>query len=192
MDDRKITLQEAAKLSYDGSYDVVVEDNVLYERCHELECFLECLAKEPTQLGEGVEWYDLDDGLDVDAKVHKGLLTRKDSRGLVKALLHQTDMFAGKGWPTMSFIIGSPGIGKTRTLAYALRELLRRENVNVQYFFQKTKTASLFLRREGKTHAYKSAPETSIEACGTLFRDRLENDKLQTFFLNIQGCHHEA
>ena len=179
MDDRKITLQEAAKLTYDGSYDVVVEDNVLYERCHELECFLECLAKEPTQLGEGVEWYDLEDGLDVDAKVHKGLLTRKDSRGLVKALLHQTDMCAGKGWPTMSFIIGSPGIGKTRTLVYALRELLRRENVNVQYFFQKTKTASLFLRREGKTHAYKSAPETRIEAYGTLFRDQLENDKRQ-------------
>ena len=185
MKKQTITLIEAAKLTYGGSYDVNIldENNVLYERNHELERFvLESLAKQPTQLGEGVEWNDLDDGLDIDSKISKGLLTRKDSRGLVKDLLLQANKYAKNNWPTMSFIIGSPGIGKTRTLTYVLRQLLQRENVNVQYFFQKSNRAHLFLRRNGKTYAYETV-ETVQGASGTLFGNKLESDKLDTFIL---------
>lgn len=95
------------------------------------------LAREPEHLGEGVEWYDLNDGIDPDSKDKKGLLTRKDCRGVVDAVLQRTNHFAEKPSASMSFIIGSAGIGKTRTLTYALRQLLQQENENVQYFSQK-------------------------------------------------------
>ena len=183
---KRITLTEAAKLTYSGSYedvDIVDVGEVLYERSPELETFVKSLAREPTQLGEGVEWYDLDDGVDLDSKVvSRGLLTRKDSRGIVDTVLNQANKYAKHSWPTMSFIVGSPGIGKTRTFTYVLRQLLQKENVNVQYFHQKTGLASLFLRRNGTTYAYKSQQVPPI-ASGSLFGTKLETDHLQTFIL---------
>eukprot|EP00978_Attheya_sp_CCMP212_P006624 scaffold15348_cov57-Attheya_sp.AAC.3 len=68
----------------------------------------------------------------------------------------------------MSFIIGSPGIGKSRTLTFLLRELLKRDTVNVQYFDQTAKRALLFLRREGMTYAYKGL-RAPVIAHGALF-----------------------
>jgi hypothetical protein len=153
----KVTLTEEAKYTYDGSYNVDITDGqVLYKRSPSLEAFVEALAKEPAQLGEGVDWYDLGDGLDVDSIITKGLITRKDSRGVVDAILRRATKHATFAWPSMSFIIGSPGIGKTRTLTFVLRQLLQNENVNVQYVDQKTETASIFLRRNGTKHILTS------------------------------------
>ena len=180
---KRVTLAEAAKCTFAASDGVdIIDGELLFRRSPELEAFAETLAREPTQLGEGVEWYDLDDGIDIDSKMSKGLLTRKDSRGIVNAVLLQANKYGKHNWPSMSFIIGSPGIGKTRTLTYALRVLLQHENVNVQYIFQKTKTASLFLRRNGTTYAYAS-DDFPQKASGSLFRNNLETELLQTYIL---------
>eukprot|EP00978_Attheya_sp_CCMP212_P030917 scaffold115211_cov41-Attheya_sp.AAC.2 len=142
----------------------------------------EALAAEPVLLGNGVEWYDLADGLDNDSKKVHGLLTRKDSRGLIDAVIRNANIHVDQSWPTMSFIIGSPGIGKTRALAFALRQMLQNENVNVQYFLQKEFSAILFLRRNGKTYAYKSGRGVPEIAYGDLFSDFF-TDRLRTYIL---------
>jgi hypothetical protein len=82
----------------------------------------------------------------------------------------------------MSFIIGSPGIGKTRALAFALRQMLQNANVNVQYFSQKDTTAILFLRRNGITYAYESDNLVPEIASGDLF-SRDFTDRLRTYIL---------
>ena len=103
-----VTLMEAAKISYSGPYDVEITDrSVPYKRSDRLEAFVDTLSREPEDLGEGVEWYDLNDGIDIDSTHNKGLFTRNDSRGVVDAVLQRADEFAQKRWGSMSFIIGS-------------------------------------------------------------------------------------
>jgi hypothetical protein len=179
------TLEQIAQyISYDGDYDVCITDGMVrYERSPSLEKFVKALAEEPVPLGNGVEWYDLEDGLDRDSRLVTGILTRKDSRGLIDAVIHNADKHVDKS-STMSFIIGSPGIGKTRALAFALRQMLQNANVNVQYFSQKENTAILFLRRKETTYAYKSksglfGPKA---ASGHLFTDALAYN-LRTYIL---------
>lgn len=178
----RVPLLEAAKLTYTGSYDVELDDDGrVYKRSRRLEAFVTSLAQAPEKLGKGVEWYDLQDGLDSDSEDKKGLVTRKDSRGIVDAVLKHAH--AGKYSRTMSFIIGSHGIGKTRTLTYLLRQVLQQENVNVQYFDQKETQASLFLRRNGMTYAYVSALIIPAPAQGSLFTRHLETNDLRTYIL---------
>ena len=82
-----VTLTEAAKYTFAGSDDVEIADgSVRYKRDYKREAYVESLARDPEDLGEGVEWYDLGDGIDVDSRESKGLFTRKDSRGIVDAV----------------------------------------------------------------------------------------------------------
>eukprot|EP00978_Attheya_sp_CCMP212_P004733 scaffold10364_cov61-Attheya_sp.AAC.9 len=154
-DSTEIYLSEAAKLSYAAPPN------------EEVQAFAESLDTPFEQLEEGVEWLDLQGGLDADSSLQsKGLITRTHSRGISAAVLARTEEDDLR--LSMSFIIGSSGIVKSRTLTFLLRELLKRDTVNVQYFDQKAKRALLFLRRGGMTHAYKglSAP---VIAHGALF-----------------------
>mmetsp|Transcript_35825 Transcript_35825/g.86421 ORF Transcript_35825/g.86421 Transcript_35825/m.86421 type:complete len:602 (+) Transcript_35825:49-1854(+) len=182
---KTVNLLEASKFAYDGPHDVNILDSVtdvLYERSSTLEDFVECLAKEPRRLAKGVEWYDLEYGLDNDSKASKGLVTRRGSRDLLKALFLEASKASEENLPTMSFIVGSPGIGKTRTLTSALRELLKQDNVNVQYFSQKASEIKLFLRRKGKTYAYEGTTVHKT-ATSTFFGNKLESKKIGTFIL---------
>jgi hypothetical protein len=176
---QEVTLAEIAQYtSYDGagSYDVCITDGMVrYERSPRLEGFVEALAADPVRLGNGVEWYDLDDGLDQDSTVARGLLTRKDSRGLIDAVIRNANKYVDQSRSTMSFLIGSPGIGKTRALAFVLRQMLQNANVNVQYFLQKESNAILFLRRNEITYAYEIAS-------GALFSKAFA-DRLRTYIL---------
>lgn len=187
-DPKTVTLLEAAKGTFTAFNDVGIIDDYgyLFERNPGLEAFTESLATESTKLAEGVEWHDLNDvdGIDADSTNFKGLLTRKDSRGIIGAWFMHAEKHARHKWPSMAFIIGSPGIGKTRTLTYALRVLLQYENVNVQYICQKTGTTHLFLRRSGTTYTY-SSPTYAEKATGTLFyRNSATEDKsLHTYIL---------
>ena len=181
-----VNLTDIAEGTYTGSYDVanLLDGTLVYKKSTQLKDFADdLLATEPTQLGEGVEWYDLKYGIDSDSRLYKGLLTRKNSRGVVEAVIKKATKYATiDDSPSMSFIIGSPGIGKTRTLTFALRQLLlQNDDVNVQYFNQKNAEAYLFLRRRGITYAFKAkmVPE---KANGCLFSFELKKDLL-TFIL---------
>lgn len=161
----------AKKLDFAPSENEVLVDinNIRFRRCHDTEMFannlIECQVEE---LGEGVEWLDLKYGIDIDSAVHsKGLITRGHSRGISAAILSKTEALA----LSMSFIIGSPGIGKTRTLTFLLRELLKKDTMNVQYFDQKNAKAVVFLRRGGTTYSYRSIAPVPERAEGALFGD---------------------
>jgi hypothetical protein len=71
------------------------------------------------------------------------LITRRLSRGVVANCF-------GESEPSSTLAItGSPGIGKSMTLLYALQQALLFENACVILFLQKTRDAHLYIRRNG-------------------------------------------
>jgi hypothetical protein len=172
-EETRVSLSTAAKFCYAAPANEAIFDEhskVLFRRCPLLEAFAKSLTEMPVErLGEGVEWLDLKEGIDFDSSQNStGLITRTHSRGVSAAVLTRTEKLR----MSMSFIIGSPGIGKTRTLTFLLGQLLRKDTVNVQYFHQKGSEAMLFLRRRGLTHAYRSVVDVADKAHGTLFARR--------------------
>ncbi len=69
----------------------------------------------------------------------------------------------------MAAITGSPGIGKSWTLFYALQQALLYDGARVLFFFQKQNSASLYLRKNNKMYAW-TVLTTQTFAGGALFR----------------------
>jgi hypothetical protein len=78
------------------------------------------------------------------------LITRRLSRGVVANCF-------GESEPSSTLAItGSPGIGKSMTLLYALQQALLFENACVIFFLQQRRDAHLYIRRNGCIFAWTS------------------------------------
>ena len=92
-------------------------------------------------VGEDIEVTKLVEPLDIDRKSGRNLITRRLSRGVV------ADCFARSEMDSTYAIVGSPGIGKSWTLIYALQQALLYENACVLLCFQKDNMAIVCVRR---------------------------------------------
>lgn len=130
----------------DGNALKNVKDNVLKNDW----VFKESLTKIVTDLvntpadmvGYDVEVTKLRSVFPVDRKNGKNLITRSLSRGVV------ADCFEHSEADSVYAIVGSPGIGKSWNLVYALQQALLYENACVLFCFQKRELAWVCIRKK--------------------------------------------
>ncbi len=126
---------------------------------------VELVNTDADMLGEDIECTKL---TSIPTKINPSdksceLLTRPESRGVVSNIFHR---FAVKG--AFAALTGSPGIGKSWTLFYALQQALLYDGATVLFFFQKRDKAVMYLRRNNKVYAWTSISKQS--AGSSLFR----------------------
>jgi len=119
-------------------------------------------------LGENIECTSLTSiPLEINARDRSHeLLTRPESRGVVHDCFHRFQRDPDLG--SVEAITGSPGIGKSWTLFYALQQALLYDGATVLFFFQKSNDAVMYLRRENKMYAWTS--KSALEADSNLFK----------------------
>jgi hypothetical protein len=116
-----------------------------------------------TMIGHGVEQTTIINNFGIDDKENgKNLLTRPESRGIVGKAL------TGELRETCE-MVGSPGIGKSWSLIYALQQSCLFDGANVCLFVSKYNTAYLFLRRGKKIYAWSRVHGSGDEALGPFF-----------------------
>ncbi len=86
------------------------------------------------------------------------LLTRPESRGVVSDVFHRFAAEADDGG-SVAAMTGSPGIGKSWTLLYALQQALLYDGATVLFFFQKDVIAVMYQRRNNVIYAWKKKVE---------------------------------
>jgi hypothetical protein len=115
-----------------------------------------------TMIGHGVEQTTIINNFGIDDKENgKNLLTRPESRGIVGKAL------TGELRETCE-MVGSPGIGKSWSLLYALQQACLFDGANVCLFVSKDSMAYLFLRRGNKMYSWSRTFEG--KAFGPFFR----------------------
>ena len=110
------------------------------------EYFMSLVNSSSYMAGEDIEVTKLVNPIFVDQFNGKNLITRPLSRGVVADCL----ALSKKG--STYAISGSPGIGKSWTLIYALQQALLYENVCVLFCFQKAGIAIVCIRRNNKIY----------------------------------------
>ncbi len=119
---------------------------------------VEMVNTDAEMLGEGVECTTLKSipiEINVKDNMASELLTRPESRGVVSDIFRRFAKEADEGG-SVAAITGSPGIGKSWTLLYALQQALLYNGATVLFFFQKPKYAVMYLRRNNKIYAWIS------------------------------------
>jgi hypothetical protein len=107
------------------------------------------LVNSPSKMvGHDLEVTELPLAFPIDRKNGRNLITRSLSRGVV------ADCYEHSKPGSVHAIVGSPGIGKSWSLIYALQQALLFENVCVLYCFQKKGIAWLCIRKKDKIHAW--------------------------------------
>jgi hypothetical protein len=99
-------------------------------------------------IGEDLEVTKLEDTFFIDKLSGCNLITRCLSRGVV------ADCFTRSEYRTNHAIVGSPGIGKSWTLIYALQQALLFENACVMLWFQMDEKAIVCIRRNNFIYAW--------------------------------------
>ena len=118
-------------------------------------------------IGEDMEVTKLKQYMDVDDSQGCNLITRRLSRGVV------ADCFQRSQKGSIYAIVGSPGIGKSWTLIYALQQALLYEDVCVLFFFQKRINAIACIRRNGKIYVWCNRHPELHKCCSSdLFQNR--------------------
>jgi hypothetical protein len=130
---------------------------------------VELVNADAEMLGEGIECTKLRSiPIEINPKDKSyELLTRPESRGVVSNIFHQFQLEADDGGSVAS-MTGSPGIGKSWTLFYALQQALLYDGATVLFFFQKEDQGVLFLRRNNNIYAWTST--SRLYANSNLFR----------------------
>ena len=131
-----------------------------WEFSHELTDFaVELVNTDAKMLGNDVESTKL---TSIPFMINSGdesleLFTRPESRGVVSNIFHR---FADKlAVGSVAAITGSPGIGKSWALLFALQQALLYDGANVLFVYQKTTDAVMYLRRNNKVYAWTSRPK---------------------------------
>ena len=101
-------------------------------------------------LGEDVEATDIPSSFSLRPLDGRKLLTRRLSRGVV------ADCFELSKSGSELAIVGSPGIGKSWTLVYALQQALLYDGACVAFFQPKVGIASLYIRKSNTIYAWTS------------------------------------
>ena len=110
-------------------------------------------------VGEDVEVTKLIRPFDVDSINGNNLITRSLSRGVVADCLEKSERC------TTYAVTGSPGIGKSWTLIYALQQALLYENACVLFCFQKQGIAIVCIRRNNAIYVWKNRNELWKQEC---------------------------
>jgi hypothetical protein len=115
--------------------------------------------------GHGVEATALTNLFKIDKNAVLGetkyLLTRPQSRGVVSSCFH---------FKTTSAIVGSPGIGKSWSLLFALQQALLYDGAVVLLYVCNEGASFLFMRRRNTLFAWSRAHSLAKPAEGSLFR----------------------
>lgn len=112
-------------------------------------------------VGYDVEVTEMSSVFPFDKKKGRFLLTRSLSRGVV------ADCFENSEADSIYAIVGSPGIGKSWTLIYALQQALLFENVCVMFCFQKDERALVCIRKEHRIYAWTMESAKFTERCSS-------------------------
>jgi hypothetical protein len=126
----------------------------------------ELVNTDAEMLGEGIECTKLTSiPIKINSKDNKPseLLTRPESRGVVADIFRRFAEEADDGG-AIAAITGSPGIGKSWTLFYALQQALLYDGATVLFFFQKQDDAVMYLRRKNKIYAWKSKSKSRADS----------------------------
>jgi hypothetical protein len=113
--------------------------------------------------GHGVEATALTNLFKIDKAAlgdTKYLLTRPESRGVVSSCFD---------FETTSAIVGSPGIGKSWNLLFALQQALLYDGAVVLLYVCKASASFLFMRRRNTLFAWSRAHDSDLRAKGSLF-----------------------
>ena len=125
----------------------------------------------------GLHYYELDSqhGIDRDVEFSPTLITRPHSRGVVDEI----EKVWKEDQPTVSYIVGPPGVGKTRSLQLLLRRFFlstdRKPASSMRYYSQKEEVALWILVVDDKLCVYvapASAPKglfMTEDMRGTMF-----------------------
>jgi hypothetical protein len=111
--------------------------------------YIAALVNDPAKMvGEDIEVTDLQSTFFVDRKFGTNLVTRRLSRGIVG------DCFSRSQADSNYAIVGSPGIGKSWALLYALQQALLYVNVCVLFYFAKYGIAMACIRKGNEVFAW--------------------------------------
>ena len=112
-----------------------------------------------TMVGENIEVTNLKSPPDIDDSAigDQYIVTRPLSRGVV------ADCFRNAQPKSIHAIVGSPGIGKSWSLIYALQQALLYENVCILLCLQKRGIGYVCIRRKNAVHVWR-AKDKSIES----------------------------
>jgi hypothetical protein len=102
-----------------------------------------------TMAGDGIEVTELAEAFPLDELNGCNLITRSLSRGVV------ADCFEKSHKGSDYAIVGSPGIGKSWTLLYALQQALLYENACVVLYFQKNSNAIACIRNQNHIYVWE-------------------------------------
>lgn len=122
---------------------------------------VELVNTHATMLGEDIECTPLSFiSITLGPGSRMPLLTRPETRGIVAETFHRFRKKAGDNG-SVSAIVGTPGIGKSWTLFYALQQALHYDGASVLFFFLKRNATVLYLRRNHQIYAWTSKCETA-------------------------------
>jgi hypothetical protein len=141
-----------------------------WEFSNEYTTQVTALVNAPAEMaGEDIEVTKLADVFRVDEDNGYNLITRRLSRGVV------ADCFALSKRRSNHAIVGSPGIGKSWTLLYALQQALLYNNACVVIWFQKDGKAYTCIRRNNAIFVWQQGGAMLQSTC---YSEIFQNSKV--------------
>ena len=138
----------------------VEDSSLVWEFDVDYTKYVTSLVNSPAEMaGEDVEVTNLMHTILVDQKSGRNLITRRLSRGVVADCLEMSERC------TTYAVTGSPGIGKSWTLIYALQQALLYENACVLFCFQKQGIVIVCIRRNNAIYVWKNRNELWKRNC---------------------------
>lgn len=129
-------------------FDILIKDYWKFDR--KITNVVTHLVNSPAKMvGRDLEVTKLPSAFPLDLFSGKNLITRSLSRGVV------ADCFENSKPGSVYAIVGSPGIGKSWSLIYALQQGLLYENACVMFCFQKRGIAWVCIRKGHKIFVWK-------------------------------------
>jgi hypothetical protein len=155
----------------DGQVRLSVKDIYIREGYwnfdEEISKIVTVLVNTPAKMvGHDLEVTELPAEFPVDLFHGRNLITRSLSRGVV------ADCFENSKPGSVYAIVGSPGIGKSWNLIYALQQALLFENSCVLFCFQKKGKAWICIRKENQIYAWSNVTYGFEKFRSALFRNK--------------------
>jgi hypothetical protein len=146
-------------------YDISLKEN--WEFDEEISKMVSDLVNTSADMvGHDVEVTELQSVFPLDRKNGRTLITRSLSRGVV------ADCFENSEADSVYAIVGSPGIGKSWSLIYALQQALLFENACVMFCFQTRGVSWVCIRKKHRIYVWKMESEKFLDRCSSgLFKN---------------------
>jgi hypothetical protein len=146
-------------------YDISLKENWEFDK-EISEMVSDLVNTSADMVGHDVEVTKLLSVFPFDRNNGQILITRSLSRGVV------ADCFEKSEAESVYAIVGSPGIGKSWSLIYALQQALLFENACVMFCFQKEQISWVCIRKEHRIYVWKMESEKFLVQCSSgLFKN---------------------